>query len=133
MRKVINSTYITLDGVIQNPQDWPALSSFTDDGPMIQSDLLRSCDAVLIGRHTYEAFAPVWMGRSGDPYTDHINAMTKYVVSTTLRDPQWENTTVIDSDPIDTIHRLKEQPGADIVQYGFGRLADELMEHGPSR
>jgi dihydrofolate reductase len=130
MRKIINSTYITLDGVIQDPQDWPALSSFTGDGNAIQTELLQSCDAVLMGRQTYEGFAPVWMGRSGDPYTDHINAMTKYVVSTTLRDPQWTNTTVIDNEPIETIRRLKEQPGADIVQYGFGRLAYELMAHG---
>src|SRR5215813_6323096 len=130
MRKIINSTYITLDGVIQNPQDWPALSSLTDDGQTIQTELIRGCDAVLMGRHTYEAFAPVWMGRSGDSYTDRINAMTKYVVSSTLEDAPWKNTTVIDGDAIDTIRQLKQQPGADIVQYGFGRLAYELMEHG---
>lgn len=130
MRKIINSTYITLDGVIQNPQGWPALSSLTDDGQTIQTELIRGCDAVLMGRHTYEAFAPVWMGRSGDPYTDRINTMAKYVVSATLEDAPWENTTVIDGDAIDTIRQLKRQPGADIVQYGFGRLAYELMEHG---
>ena len=130
MRKIINSTYITLDGVIQDPQDWPALSSMSDDGTAIQTALLQSCDAVLMGRHTYDAFAAVWMERSGDPYTDHINEMSKYVVSTTLREPRWQNSTVIDSDPIDALRRLKQQPGGDIVQYGFGRLAYELMEHG---
>ena len=100
MRKIINSTYVTLDGVIQDPQDWPALGSFSNDGNTIQTDLLLSCDAVLMGRHTYDSFVPVWAPRSGDPYTDHMNAITKYVVSTSLTEPEWANTTVIHHDPI---------------------------------
>ena len=56
--------------------------------------------------------------------------MTKYVVSSTLRDPEWNNTTVISGDPIAEIRRLKEQPGQDIVQYGFGQLSYALLEHG---
>jgi dihydrofolate reductase len=130
MRRIINSTYITLDGVIQNPQDWPALGSFSDEGNTIQTELLLSCDAVLMGRHTYDGFVPVWAPRSGDPYTDHINAITKYVVSTTLTQPEWANTTVIDHDPIEAIRDLKQQPGADIVQYGFGPIAHALMAEG---
>jgi dihydrofolate reductase len=59
-----------------------------------------------------------------------MNAIPKYVVSTTLTDPQWHNTTVIDRDPIDTIRNLKQQPGADIVQYGFGPLSHALMAAG---
>ena len=55
----------------------------------IQTELLLSCDAVLMGRRTYEGFAPVWPTRSGDPYSDRINTMPKYVVSSTLRDPEW--------------------------------------------
>jgi dihydrofolate reductase len=85
---------------------------------------------VLMGRHTYDAFAPVWSSRSGDPYTDRINAITKYVVSTTLTDPQWTNTTVIDNDAIATIRELKQRPGADIIQYGFGPIAHALMAEG---
>jgi dihydrofolate reductase len=130
MRRIINSTYVTLDGVIQDPQDWPALGSFSNEGNAIQTELLLSCDAVLMGRHTYDGFVPVWAPRSGDPYTDHINAIIKYVVSTTLTEPEWANTTVIDHDPIDAIRDLKQQPGADIVQYGFGRLAHALMAEG---
>ena len=121
MRKIINSTYVTLDGVIQDPQDWPALGSFSNDGNTIQTDLLLSCDAVLMGRHTYDSFVPVWAPRSGDPYTDHMNAITKYVVSTSLTEPEWANTTVIHHDPIETIRDLKQQPGANIVQYGCSR------------
>jgi dihydrofolate reductase len=131
MRRIINSTYISLDGVIQNPQDWPSNGIESDGaGTTVQTDLLMTCDAVLMGRHTYEGFAPVWMGRSGDPYSDRINTMTKYVVSTTLRDPEWDNTTVISDDVVGEISRLKNQPGQDIVQYGFGPVTFALLENG---
>jgi dihydrofolate reductase len=130
VRTIINSTYITLDGVIQNPQDWPSMGGFSDEGTQIQTELLERCDAVLLGRHTYDGFAPAWSSRSGDPISDRMNAIPKYVVSTTLTDPQWHNTTIIDHDPIDTIRDLKQQPGADIVQYGFGPLSHALMAAG---
>jgi dihydrofolate reductase len=130
MRKLVNSTYVTLDGVIKDPQDWPSLGSFSEAGDKIQTDLLLSCDAVLMGRHTYEGFLPVWSGRSGDPYTDHINATSKYVVSSTLTDPAWENTTVIERDPVGAVRELKAREGKSIVQYGFGPIAHELMAAG---
>jgi dihydrofolate reductase len=130
VRNIVNSTYVTLDGMIQNPQDWPQLGSFSDAGNQIQTELLERCDAVLMGRRTYEGFVPVWTARSGDPLSDRMNAVSKYVVSTTLTDPKWHNTTVIDHDPVDTIRDLKQQPGADIVQYGFGRLSHALMAAG---
>lgn len=130
MRPIINSTYVTLDGVIQNPQDWPSLGGFSDEGNQIQAELLERCDAVLMGRRTYEAFAPVWSDRSGDPVSDRMNALPKYVVATTLTDPQWHNTTVIDHDPVEAIRGLKQQPGAGIVQYGFGPLSHALMAAG---
>jgi dihydrofolate reductase len=130
MRKIINSTYISLDGAIENPQDWPA--GRPDDGTagQIQTDLLFACDAVLMGRRTYEGFAPVWAARSGDPYSDRINSMDKYVVSTTLTGPEWTNTEVIADDVIARIGALKQQPGQDIVQYGFGQLSFALLAHG---
>ena len=130
MRMIVNSTYVTLDGVIQNPQDWPSLGGFSDAGNRVQTELLKRCDAVLMGRHTYDGFAPVWSALSGDPLSDRMNAIPKYVVSTTLTDPRWHNTTVIDHDPIDTIRDLKQQPGADIVQYGFGPLSRALLAAG---
>jgi dihydrofolate reductase len=130
VRKIINSTYITLDGVIQNPQDWPSMGGFSDAGNEIQTRLLEHCDAILMGRHTYDGFAPVWSARSGDPLSDRMNAVPKYVVSATLTDPQWNNTAVINHDPIKAIGDLKKQPGADIVQYGFGPLSRALMAAG---
>lgn len=130
MRRIINSTYISLDGVIEEPHKGPSTGPDDERAGAIQTDLLLACDAVLMGRRTYEGFAPVWPTRSGDPYSDHINGMRKYVVSSTLRDPEWNNTTVISEDPIATIKQLKKQSGKNVVQYGFGPLSHALLEHG---
>jgi dihydrofolate reductase len=130
MRKIINSTYITLDGVIEGPHLWPSLGPRDERWEQIQTDLLLSCDALLMGRRTYEVFAPVWPTRSGDPMSDHINSMSKYVVSTTLKDPEWHNTQVIHGDVVAAITRLKESPGKDIMQYGFGAVSRLMLQHG---
>lgn len=129
MRRIINSTYVSLDGVIENPQDWPSSDVDDDTGYTIQRDLLFACDALLMGRRTYESFAPVWPTRSGDEFSDRINNMAKYVVSSTLTEPAWNNTTVISGDPVAEIEQLKDEPGLNIVQYGFGRLSYTLLEH----
>ena len=131
MRKIINSTYISLDGVVELPHEWPTIERPSDGrGDEIQMSLLTACDTVLMGRRTYESFAPAWQARSGDPFSDRMNAMAKYVVSTTLTAPDWTNTTVISGDVADRIRQLKEEPGQDIVQYGFGAVSTLLMEHG---
>src|SRR5262245_7095110 len=131
MRRIVNSTYISLDGVVEGPHLWPSIERPSDErGGQIQTDLLLACDAVLMGRRTYEGFAPVWQTRSGDPFSDRINKMPKYVVSTTLTNPDWANTTVISRDVAERIGELKAHPGQDIVQYGFGEVSTLLMEHG---
>ena len=131
MPQLINSTYITLDGVIENPHLWPALKGGTSDElGTIQTDLLETCDVVLMGRRTYDVFAPAWSSRSGDPYSDRINAMRKVVVSTTLTDPSWTNTEVISSDVVDRVRDLKARHGGHVVQYGFGDVTHLLLEHG---
>ena len=130
MRRIINSTFITLDGVIANPHTWPSGRIGGQAGVAIQTDLLRSCDAVLMGRRTYDSFAAAWPTRSGDPYSDQINSMTKYVVSSTIQRADWHNSTIISGDPVPQIERLKREPGKDIVQYGFGQLSYALMHHG---
>jgi dihydrofolate reductase len=131
MRRIINSTYISLDGVVEEPHKWPTIERPSDErGEQIQASLLLACDAVLMGRRTYEVFAPAWQSRSGDPVSDRMNTMPKYLVSTTLTDPDWANTTVISGDVAGTVRELKAQPGQDIVQYGFGAVSTLLMEHG---
>jgi dihydrofolate reductase len=131
MRRIINSTYITLDGVVEAPHLWPSLGRGSDErADQIQTDLLLSCDALLMGRHTYDGFAPVWPTRSGDPASDHINAMPKYVASTTLKDPEWANTRVISGDVVAEIERLKAADGKNIVQYGFGVITRLMLERG---
>jgi dihydrofolate reductase len=130
MRKIINSTYITLDGVVEAPHLWPSLGRPGDErADQIQADLLLSCDDVLMGRHTYDGFAPVWPTRSGDPVSDRINAMPKHVVSTTLKDPEWNNTTVPDSgDATAQVRKLKEEFDGELQVPGSHQLVQELIE-----
>jgi dihydrofolate reductase len=128
--RIINSTYVSLDGVVENPHLWPALDGPGEDAGPVRTDLLLSCDAVLMGRRTYEGFASVWPTRSGDPFSDRINSMRKYVVSSTLRAPAWNNTAVLSGDVAGAVRALKQEPGQDIVQYGIGPVTRLLLEHG---
>jgi dihydrofolate reductase len=132
MRKIVNSSYLSLDGVVDNVGDWPSTNPGGDGQrrDRIQLDLLEASDILIMGRRTYEVFAPVWSAQSGDPFSDRINAMDKYVVSSTLSDPDWHNTRVIAGDPVDAIRELKAQDGGHIVQYGFGRLSFALLQAG---
>lgn len=131
MRHLINSAFITLDGVVENPHLWPPLKGGgSAEGDRIQTDLLETCDIVLMGRRTYDVFAPAWSARDGDPYSDRINAMRKIVASTTLTDPDWANTEVIAGDVAARVSRLKAEDGGDIVQYGFGDVSRLLVDAG---
>ncbi len=130
MPRLINSTYVSIDGAVENPHLWPS-GRHEDDGraQQIQTDLMESCEAVLMGRRTYEGFAPVWSAKSGDPASDRMNAIEKLVASTTLSEPEWSNTTVIADDLVGEISRRK-QSGGDIVQYGFGPVTRTLLDAG---
>src|SRR5256885_16833138 len=95
MRRIINSPFITLDGAAEDPHLWPSLGKEGSEASFeIQNELLHACDAVLMGRRTYQGFAAVWPTRSGDTYSDRINSMQKYVASSKLRNPGWTNTAV---------------------------------------
>ena len=131
MRQLINSTFITLDGVVDGPHLWPPLKAGTSgEGDRIQTDLLETCDIVLMGRRTYDVFAPAWTSRGGDPFSDRINTMRKVVVSTTLADPQWANTEVRAGDVVARVRKLKDEDGGHIVQYGFGDVSRLLLDDG---
>jgi dihydrofolate reductase len=131
MRKLINSTYMTLDGVVENPHLWPGLpAGAAEEHDEIQTRLIEACDIVTMGRRTYDVFAPAWSARGGDPYSDRINTMRKVVASTTLTDPTWNNTEVVADDLVGRIDALKAQDGGDIVQYGFGAVSEQLVDAG---
>jgi dihydrofolate reductase len=130
MREIVNSTYITLDGLVENPHTWPAPGGFSSEGNQIQTDLLLSCSAILMGRRTYSTFVEVWPTMAGNILADKMNALPKYVASSTLTDPAWNNTHVIKDDLVTEIKQLKTEPGGDIVQFGFGQVSRTLMAAG---
>lgn len=129
MRKVIVSTYATLDGRVDELQDWTI--PYNDDAAVeYHTDLLKNSDGLLLGRKTYEIFAAIWPSRSGDlPYVDKLNSMAKYVASTTLRDLEWENSHLIEGDVAEGVAKFKQQPGQDLVMYGCHDLMHKLLEH----
>jgi hypothetical protein len=110
MSELVNSTYISLDGVIESPQTWPATGGFGAEGNKIQADLVLSCSAVIMGRHTYDVMAPVWPTMSGNPLADKMNAMPKYVASSTLADPEWNNTQAVHRTSSSAMPRDQVQP-----------------------
>lgn len=130
MRKIINSTYISLDGVIANPQNWHA---FNDEAAEYAYGLLFSCDALLMGRKTYEGFGATWpnMEEETGDFGVRMNTLPHYVVSDSLEKAEWGDTTVIKRDDAAAeIAKLKEGDGQDILQYGFGPVSRMLVEHG---
>jgi dihydrofolate reductase len=131
MRKLINSTYITLDGVIDNPM-W-TFPYFDEEAAALAGEQTSAADALLMGRATYEGFAASWPTRDeSDPSTGaaYFNNVKKYVASTTLTDPQWNNTEVLQGDTVEAVTKLKNQDGGNILQYGFGSLTTTLIGAG---
>jgi dihydrofolate reductase len=120
---------MSLDGLIERMELWH-FDYLDDEATQIQMEDIQAADAVLMGRGTYDVFAKAWPTRTGNEMADRFNSMAKYVASTTLTDPEWNNTTVIDSDLVETIAKLKTQPGQDIIMYGFGPVAQTLLENG---
>jgi dihydrofolate reductase len=128
MRQLINSTYVTLDGLIGDMEKWHF--GYSDDASeRVASELLAGADTLLLGRHTYDAFAGAWPTRTGE-MADTFNAMKKYVASTTLEKAEWNNTDIISTDLAETVARIKQEPGGHIVTYGFGPVAETLLQHG---
>ncbi|HVX44047.1 MAG TPA: dihydrofolate reductase family protein [Mycobacteriales bacterium] len=130
MRQIINSTYISLDGIIERPETWPTTGGFGEQGNRIQSDLVAGSSAVIMGRQTYESFAEVWPAMSGNPLADRMNALPKYVASNSLENLTWNNSHIISGDIVTPIKTLKEEPGGDIVQFGFGPVTRALLAAG---
>ena len=127
MRKVVVSNNVTLDGRVDEPRDW-ALPGNDEEFVKHQTELLSHSDGLVLGRKSYEFFAAVWPSRSG-AFPDRMNGITKYVASNTLKDPQWENTQLIEGDVPETVAALKEQSGQSLVVYGSHDLTQTLLEH----
>ncbi|MEV0346428.1 dihydrofolate reductase family protein [Nonomuraea sp. NPDC050680] len=131
MRKLINSTYITLDGVIENPV-W-TMPYFDDEAAAFAGEQTDTADALLMGRATYDGMSAAWPTRDeSDPSTGaaYFNSVKKYVASTTLTDPAWKNSEVLQGDLIEEVTKIKAQEGKDILQYGFGSVTTQLIRAG---
>jgi dihydrofolate reductase len=135
MRRLILSEFVSLDGVVQDPggtEGWERggwVFDFPDQEQIAYKlDEVLACDALLLGRRTYDEFERSWPQRSGQ-FADQMNGMRKHVVSTTLREPAWNNSTVIDDEVPARVADLKAQPGEDILLVGSAQLAQSLMPH----
>jgi dihydrofolate reductase len=117
MRKLIESTLVSVDGVIESPERW---ATFDDEASELSMQELDSYDAFVLGRVTYERFRDSW-GAGGNPYVDRIGAMPKYVASRSLDEVTW-NATLLGPDIVTAIQDLKAQPGKDLIKYGTSRL-----------
>ena len=103
---------------------------YSEEQAKFKFDELFASDALLLGRVTYEGFAKAWPGRTDEQgFADRINSLPKYVVSTTLETPEWNNSHLIKENIAEEVARLKEQPGENILVYGSGKLVQVLMEH----
>jgi dihydrofolate reductase len=137
MGKVVVSQFVSVDGVIEDPGGseeferggWAFEFDRGDDGNKFKLDEVMDAEALLLGRVTYEGFASAWPSRSGD-FADKFNGMPKYVVSSTLTDPDWNNSTVISDDIAAEIAKVKESTEGDILVNGSAQLVRTLLDAG---
>jgi dihydrofolate reductase len=138
MGRVIVTEFVSLDGVMEAPGGEPgyAHSGWTIDAGdagqyVYKLEETLAAEALLLGRVTYEGFAEAWPGRTDEAgFADKMNRMPKYVVSSTLDEASWENSTVLRGDITEEVPRLKEQVDGDILVAGSGTLVHGLLEHG---
>jgi len=128
--------FVSLDGVMEDPGGsesfrhggWSFQFSRGEEGDRFKLDETMSSEALLLGRVTYQGFAEAWPTRDGE-FADKFNSMPKYVVSSTLDEPAWNNTTVLKDDLARQVARLRQELGGDIVVHGSARLVQWLLEH----
>jgi dihydrofolate reductase len=128
MRQVIVSSLITADGVVGDPQVW-ANRNFDADDVAASIQALQSSYAMLMGRRSYEYFAPVW-GPADDPYAAQLRRLPKLVFTSRPLSGGWENAEAAGTNPVGTVRRLKEEGDDDLMIYGFTRLASTLLKAG---
>ena len=135
MGKLVVTEFVSLDGVMQAPggedfkyPGWTFAFDRGEDGNQFKVDETLESEALLIGRVTYESFAGAWPSREGQ-FADKFNAMPKYVVSSTLEDPEWNNTTVLKGDVVQEAAKLKENVDGIVQVPGSLRLVQALIEN----
>jgi dihydrofolate reductase len=128
VRKVIAVEFVSLDGVMESPEEW-AFSYSNDEMEEANASGMAASDAMLLGRVTYEQMAAYWSNQSGGtPMVDYLNSVPKFVVSTTLDDVEWQNSTLIEGNVAEEIIKLKQQPGKDIAILGSGTFVRSLLQ-----
>jgi dihydrofolate reductase len=133
--RIVVTEFVSLDGVMEDPGGsegtkhggWSFEFSRGDEGDKFKLDETMGSDALLLGRRTYEGFAEAWPSRDGE-FADKFNTMPKYVVSSTLEDPDWNNSKVLSGDLGEEVAKLKEEHDRDIVVHGSARLVQSLLE-----
>lgn len=138
--RIIATTYLSLDGVMQSPgaPQEDTTDGFTQGGWQAAFPTtglaervigwINQADGLLLGRKTYDIFAAFWPTVSNDPIADRLNAMPKYVVSTTLDKAEWHDTTVLES--LDALREVKARPNGDLLMFGSGALIGSLLDEG---
>jgi dihydrofolate reductase len=135
MGKVVVSQFVTLDGVMEDPGGsegsdrggWAFQFERGPEGDKFKLDEVMASDALLLGRVTYQGFADAWPSRTGE-FADKFNGMPKFVVSTTMDEAEWQNSTLIKGDVAEEVSKLKQQLGGDILVNGSRQLVQTLME-----
>jgi dihydrofolate reductase len=133
MGEIVVTEFITVDGVVEDPGGneghphggW-AFETVRGKGAQFKLDEARGSDALLLGRRTYDGFAEAWPSREGE-FADRFNTMPKYVVSSTLEDPKWTNTTVLQGDLAEQVATLRRRHDGDVVVHGSVQLAQALI------
>lgn len=128
MRKIVANLFVSLDSVVEAPEEW-TFPYFNDEVGQAVGEGFAASDALLMGRVNYEDWAAVWPGRDG-PLADTINSIRKYVVTTMLQTASWTNSSIVSGDVAAEITALKEQPGKDIAMSGSATLAEWLLHAG---
>ena len=135
MGRIVVTEFVSLDGVVEAPgggegfrhDGWSFEIDRGDEGNRFKLDETTASEALLLGRTTYEGFAAAWPSREGE-FADKFNSMPKYVVSSTLEDPEWNNTTVLRGDLAEDVARVRDAHAGDVVVHGSPQLVQALLE-----
>jgi dihydrofolate reductase len=135
MGRIVVTEFVSLDGVMEDPggaEDFRyggwTFEIDRGEGDQFKLDETRQSAALLLGRRTYEGFAEAWPSRTGE-FADLFNGMPKYVVSSTLREPEWNNTTVLEGDVAEAAAKVRREVDGDVVVHGSRQLVQTLLEH----